>query len=101
MLERVVCSFLTKTGQISKKESDVSQDGLCRSDILVWSDNYGASRLRCPPEDRQSTGEGLVCMSVGDLHIPRVNQSGGREAARSCISDVLASEAIAMLSRRC
>lgn len=93
--------FSRKNRPDFKNESDVSQDGLRRSDILVWSDNYGASRLRCPPEDRQSTGEGLVCMSVGDLHIPRVNQSGGRKAALSCISDVLASEAIAMLSRGC
>lgn len=43
-----------------KNEGDVSQDGLRHSDILVWSDNYGASRLRCPPEDRQSTGEGYM-----------------------------------------
>lgn len=36
MLERVVRSFYNKNRPDFKNESDVSQDGLRRSDILVW-----------------------------------------------------------------
>ncbi len=51
-------------------------------DILVCSDNYGASRLRCPTEDRHGTEEGG--MNLGSFSVFRLNLF--------CIEDELASE---------